>query len=119
MKISPWWLLVALSIGLGFMYIYLKFWHIPDETFSLSERKNYDVITLTLPNTIDEAIFGPAYWKAYHSLTDRLPCSICRDKAVPFMRFFHDVVNRETKKPIVYPENFNKHIDMISKLQKA
>lgn len=119
MKISPWWLLGALAVGIGLTYLYLEFWHTPGETFSVRERKNYDVITLTLPNSIDEAIFGPAYWEAYHSLTDRLPCSICRAKAVPFIRFFHDVVNRETKKPIFDKDNFNQHLDMICKLQKA
>lgn len=119
MKISAWWLLLALVVGLAGAYIYFKMFYVPIETFSVNGRKKNDVIILSLPKSIDERIFGPKYWKVYHALTERLPCSICRNKAVPFMKFFHDVVNRETKKPIFDKENFNKHIDMISQLEKA
>lgn len=119
MKISPWWLLAALSVGIAFTYIYLEFFNDPAETFSVQERKDYDLITLKLPRDHNPMVFGPKYWEAYHRLTERIPCPDCRIKAVPFIKFFHDVVNQELKKPIFDPDNFNKHIDLISKLQKA
>lgn len=119
MKISAWWLLLALLVGLSAAYLYFKVFYVPSETFSVNKRRNNDMVVLSLPNSKEENVFGPKYWEVYHKLTDRIPCSICRAKAVPFIRFFHDVVNRETKKPIFDKENFNKHIDMISKLERA
>ena len=119
MKISAWWLLLALLVGLSAAYIYFKVFYVPIETFSVNGRRKNDVVVLSLPNDPDSRIFGPKYWKAYHQLTERIQCSICRSDAVPFMNFFHDYVNRKTRKPIFDKENFNKHIDMISQLEKA
>lgn len=118
-KISAWWLLLALFIGVAAAYVYFQFMYTPKETVTIRTRKDNDVITLSLPNSIEADIFGPKYWKAFHSLTERIPCSICRDKAVPFMIFFHDVVNHQTGKKIFDKDNFNKHIDLICKLPKA
>lgn len=118
-KISAWWLLAALSVGILFTIIYLEFIHTPSETFTVNERKDYDIITLKLPRSIETTVFGPKYWEAFHRLTARIPCSECRNKAVPFMIFFHDLVNRGTKKPIFDKENFNKHLEGISKMEKA
>lgn len=120
-KISPLWLLGAFAVGIGFTYLYMEFLSSPDETFSVKERKDYDIVTLKLPRPANNnpLIFGPKYWEAYHRLTERIPCPGCRSKAVPFMKFFHDLVNQELKKTIVYPENLNKHLEFISKLPKA
>lgn len=118
-KISAWWLLAALAVGLALAYLYFQFIYTPDEAVTIRTRKNYDVITLSLPNSKDADIFGPKYWAALHAITDRIPCSICRDKAVPFMSFFHDVVNKETGKELFDKQNFNKHIDMICQLPKG
>lgn len=118
-KIPAWWLLISLLIGIAAAVIFLKFFFIPDKTVSIGERPQYDVVTLKLPRSIEADIFGPKYWEAFHTLTNRIPCSICRDKAVPFMSFFHDVVNQSTGKPIFNKENYNKHIDLICKLPKA
>lgn len=118
-QISAWWLLPALIIGIAGAYLYLEYAYTPNQTVTIKPRTNYDVITLALPNSKDTAIFGPKYWKALHTITAKIPCSICRDKAVPFMNFFHDVVNHHTDKPIFDKENYNTHIDNISKLPKA
>lgn len=119
MKIYAWWLLLAFIVGLSAAYLYFKVFYVPAETFTVNKRKKTDVIVLALPNTPDTTIFGPKYWEVYHKLTERIPCPACRNKAVPFMKFFHDMVNRKTDKPIFDKENFNKHIDMISKMEKA
>lgn len=119
MKISSWWLLLAFTVGLAAAYIYYKFFYVPIETFSINTRKNNDLITLSLPNNPVPTVFGPKYWEAYHKLSERIPCPGCRSEAVPFISFFHDVVNQKKGKPIFNKENFNKHIDMISKLKKA
>lgn len=118
-KVSSWWLLVMLIIGIAAAYIYFNYIRIPSETVSISKRKNYNVITMALPSEGDTSVWGPKYWQAFHTLAERIPCSLCRDKAVPFIRFFHDVVNKETGKEIFDKENFNEHIDMICKLPKA
>lgn len=119
MKISAWWLLVALIIGLIASYLYYKFFYTPTETIITNPRTRYDVITLTLPNNPNPDIFGPKYWHGFHKLTENIPCPGCRGKAVPFMKFFHDVVNKETGKPIFDKDNFNKHLDMICKMEKV
>lgn len=119
MKYFGWWILLGLTIGLAAAFIYYKFFYIPDQTVSINPRTNYDVITLSLPRNPSPLVFGPKYWKAFHTITERIPCPACRNKAVPFMKFFHDVVNKETGKEIFDKDNFNKHIDHISKMPKA
>lgn len=119
MKISAWWLLAALLIGIAAAFVYFKFFYTPADSFSVNERRNDDLIILALPNNADPVVFGPKYWHAFHKLSERIPCPGCRGKAVPFMNFFHDVVNKETGKPLFDKDNFNKHIDMISKMPKA
>lgn len=118
MKVSAWFLLLAFLVGIAATFIYFRFLYVPSDTFSIYTRRNNDVITLALPNDRDPSptIFGPKYWEAYHKLTERIPCQGCRSKAVPFMKFFHDVVNYQKGKPIFYKENFNKHLDLIAKI---
>lgn len=118
-KISLFWIFVAIVIAIAATYIYFNKIYIPDKTFSVSKRKNYDIVTLVLPNTVNPDIFGPKYWEAYHKLTNMIPCTGCRNQAVPFMNFFHDTVNVKTDKPIFDKDNFNNHIAMISNLPKA
>lgn len=119
MKISAWWILPVLIIGIAATYLYMNYVNIPSETVTISKRKKYDVITLALPNDSDPSVFGPKYWESFHRLADNIPCPGCRSKAVPFMKFFHDVVNIKTEKPVFDPENFNTHLDYISKLERA
>ncbi len=109
-SIPSYWLIVVFAIGIAATYIFLEYIYIPTKTVSVSKRTNYDVVTLTLPNDHDPDVFGPEYWEAYHKLTSMIPCPACRSKAGPFMRFFHDVVNKSTDKPFFDKENYDKHI---------
>ncbi len=118
-KISILWIAVTVVIMIAAAHIYFKYIYVPSETVLINTRKNSDVITLKLPNSKDASVFGPKYWEALHAITERIPCVLCRDKAVPFMKFFHDVVNHETEKPIYDPDNFNKHLDYIATLKRA
>jgi len=119
MKISSWWLLLALIIGIFGAVVFYKCFYIPGKTVSINTRSNYDVITLALPKDSDPTVFGPKYWDALHTIVERIPCPACQMKAVPFMSFFHDVVNKNTGKPLFDKENYNQHIDNICKLPKA
>ena len=119
MKVSIIWIFVAALATIAAAHVYFKYIYTPSETVLINPRKNYDVITLKLPNSKDATVFGPKYWEAFHTITERIPCVLCRDKAVPFMKFFHDVVNYETEKNIQYPDNFNKHLDYIATLKRV
>lgn len=119
MRVHIWWLLLVFMLGLGAAYLYYKFLYVPIETVTINKRKKYDIVTLALPSDHYPLVFGPRYWEAYHKITENIPCPGCRSKAVPFMKFFHDVVNQEKGKRIFDKENYNKHIDLISQLPKA
>lgn len=119
MKVSAWWLLFVVVLSLAAAYLFFKYVYTPSETVTVNSRPNNDVMILKLPTSKDPAVFGPKYWEVYHTMTGNIPCSICRDKAVPFMKFFHDVVNQQTGKNIFDKDNFNKHIDLVSNLKKA
>lgn len=119
MKISIWWMLLAATIGIAAAVIYFKYFYTPDETISIRPRMSYDIVTLTLPKDSNPAVFGPKYWQSFHRLSENIPCPSCQEKAVPFMKFFHDLVNFKTQKPIFDKDNFNKHIDIISKIPKV
>lgn len=118
-KISPYWLILALLVGIAVAYIYITFIFVPEKTFSVRKTTNKNIVTLSLPNSSDPAVFGPHYWESYHKLTDMIPCASCRSKAVPFISFFHDIVNHGTGKPYFDADNYNKHIDFIKNLPKA
>lgn len=118
MKVSVWFLLAAFLVGIAATVLYFMYLYTPSET-SIIPRRNTDLITVALPNDPDPDVFGPRYWEMYHKITNNIPCPSCRNKAVPFMEFFHDVVNNKTGKKIFNQENFNNHIDNISKLPKA
>lgn len=118
-KVSPWWLFAVLILGIAAAWIYFRYFYEPASTVTINKRPNNNVVLLKLPNSVDTHVFGPKYWEAFHKLADMVPCGQCRSKAVPFIRFFHDVVNQRTEKPIFDRDNYNKHIDFISSLPKA
>lgn len=70
-----------------------------------------------LPDNSDPKVFGPSYWKALHSIVDRIPCPGCRSDAVPLMSFMHDIVNKKLDKPLWDEANFNTHVNQICKLK--
>lgn len=99
-KISALWILPALAIGIIAAWLYFQFVYEPSQTVSINKRKNNDIVTLKLPRSIEAEVFGPEYWKAFHALAALIPCSICRDHAVPLEVFKHDIVNGMIEKPI-------------------
>lgn len=105
-------------IAVGVTVVYFNFIRVPSETVSVSKRKNYDVVTLALPNASDPMVFGPKYWLAYNFLDSNIPCPGCRSKAVPMGTFRHDIVNAMTDKPIHDKENWKKWVGIINDLDK-
>lgn len=84
------------------------------------EEEKIETIKLSyeIPNTIDETKFGPPTWCALHDIVSKIPCSICRDEAVSFMQFFHDMKNVALGKKVMYKENYINWINKISKLKQ-
>ena len=118
MKISAYWLIPVIIVAVAVTIIYLQFIRVPDNTVSVSKRKEYDVVTLALPNSIDAQVFGPKYWKANEFLDANIPCSICRNKAIPLGSFKHDIVNAMNDKPIFNKENWKFWVDKVNELDK-
>lgn len=116
-KISAWWILPVLAIGIIGAWLFFKFVYQPSTTVSVSKRPRNDIVTLKLPRTAE---FGPEYWKAFHALAAMIPCSICRDDAVPLEVFKHDIVNGMIEKPI-FPfdrANWKLWVNKINELDK-
>lgn len=107
-------ILVAIAV-----WAFLEYAYVPSKTVSVTHRRKYDIVTLRLPNSHDPDIFGPSYWKSFHALAEMVPCPACRYKAVPFMKFFHDIVNSNTGKKIYDSKNYNYWLEYISKKEKA
>lgn len=70
-------------------------------------KKRTNSTCYVLPKNIDPDVFGPYYWKAFHNLADRIPCSLCKPYAQKFMIFFHDTVNKKLGKPLYDEKNYN------------
>lgn len=64
-------------------------------------------VCFNLPRNSDPMVFGPKYWEAFHALSHRIPCGLCRGFAERFMVFFHDTVNLKLGKPLYDKENFD------------
>ena len=47
--------------------------------------------------------WGPEVWQKLHTTVEAIPCDGCRSVATRVMRGFHDAVNAELRKPILYP----------------
>lgn len=112
MKISIYWVITLLIIAVVGTYLFINYVYVPASTVALTKRKNYDVITLALPNSVDPAVFGPKYWQAYNFLDQNIPCPSCRSKAIPLGTFRHDIVNAMTDKPIFDKENWKRWMDI-------
>lgn len=116
MKISLYWVIAFVILAVVGTYVFINYIYVPGKTVSFTKRKNYDVITLTLPNSVDQSVFGPKYWEAYNFLDNNIPCAICRNKAVPLGTFRHDVVNALIGKPIHDRDNWNKWVGIVNDL---
>lgn len=88
----------------------------PTKTVSITNGKDYNIVTLRIPNSIEPNIFGPKLWEARHALAELTPCYYCRLDAVSHEQFFHDYVNKKTNKPLLYPDNFNNWIEKIKNI---
>lgn len=71
-----------------------------------------------IPQSVDGNAFGPPTWRALHELTENIPCSNCREEAVSFMTFFHDLVNYQLGKKIQDKKNFVSWINKIASLKR-
>lgn len=80
------------------------------------QDKNFDVLTLKLPRSPDADIFGPEYWKVKEYIQNLIPCSVCRNDAVPFGSFEHDFVNLKTGKTLYDQNNWKEHVKKINEL---
>ncbi len=120
MKISAWWLLAVLIIGLSAAFVFLKFFYVPAEVVTKYKRKNYNLLTFRIPNSLDMDISGPAIWEAKKALNESIPCSICRNKAIPLGSFEHDIVNGMIDKKI-FPfdkANWKLWVNKVNELDK-
>lgn len=120
MKISAWWILVVILITLAAALIFIRFFYIPDQVVTRYVRKNYNILTFRIPNSIDMEISGPPIWEAKRALNEIIPCPICRNKAVPLGNFEHDIVNGIIQKK-VFPfdkANWKMWVNKINELDK-
>lgn len=76
------------------------------------------LVVYSLPRTHDPETFGPNYWKAIHSLVNKVPCPSCREDGKSLFVFAHDVVNKKIGKPIFDQQNYNKWKDHICEGKK-
>lgn len=78
---------------------------------------NIDIVTYQLPTSKDTTVFGPAFWAAFDDLAKRVPCDGCKDHAVSFVSFWHDLVNLHTGKPLYDKSNFDKVMAQVVAIQ--
>lgn len=112
------WLLLFAIILLAAGWFANEWMNAPQQTVTIKKGKEFDIITLKLPNNPDPEIFGSKFWEALHSIVEDIPCPACRSKAVPFMKFFHDVVNKSLKKPLYDKDNYDFWINYLCKKEK-
>lgn len=114
-KVNVGWI-IFFSLLTGFLvWAYGEYFKLPKKTVTIKPRKDYDIITLKLPNSIDTEVFGSKYWEAFHTLADMIPCSLCREDAVKMMVFVHDIVNKKIGHPVFDKQNYDKWIKKLCK----
>lgn len=109
-----WLIFFALLLIVATHYI-SDYLNEPQDTVTKKSKSDYNIVTFKLPKNPNPDVFGPSYWKALHTLVEMVPCPACRYKAVPFMKFFHDVVNLNTGKKLFDEKNYNFWIDYFNK----
>ena len=113
MKVNVGWVVFFTVLGGFLVWIFNQYIKLPSKTVTIMPRKEYDIVTLKLPNSVDAEVFGSKYWEAFHTLAKMIPCSICRKDAVPMMRFVHDIVNKKVGNPVFDKENHDKWIEKL------
>jgi hypothetical protein len=104
------WILIIAILVVAIIIIYYNNYlepSVPTISKRLNGDKTLKSITYTLPTVVDPTQFGPYWWSALHDFVSEIPCVACREKAVSFQRYFHDLVNRRLEKPIFDKENFD------------
>lgn len=101
-KTIAWILLIALVLYIIYRYF---------------GNKNTQVLQYRVPTSVDPSVFGPAYWRSFHSMAGEVPCPSCRGFAEKFMVFFHDMVNLKTGKPLYDVANFNEFTALICQIR--
>lgn len=101
------WLILFALLLIAATYLLTDYFNEPSKTITVKPRKDYDIITLKLPNSTDPDVFGSDYWKARHFLANMTPCPSCRAEAVSHEIFFHDIVNAKTGKKLFNQENYD------------
>lgn len=117
-KISPYFLILAFIIGITAAYLFMMYFYEPANTVTVSRRTNNDLVLLKLSNTGNADVFGPQYWEAFHKLANMIPCSICRNDAIPLEIFKHDIVNLSLGKKVFDKENWKKLVTKVNELDK-
>lgn len=118
MRISAWWLLAAFAVAVIGTALFFAFIYIPVQDITHRKSKNYDIVTFKLPNSGNTAVFGPRQWAARHYLDNIIPCSICREHAIPLGIFNHDIVNLSIDKPVFNRANWKEHVKIVNELDK-
>lgn len=119
-EIAIYWLIL-----LGLVIFFLGWYgndfitEVPLKTVTVKRKGEFDIVTLKLPNNPNPQVFGSKYWESFHKLAEMVPCPACRSKAVPFMSFFHDVVNKETGKQLYDKKNYDYWINFLCDNNKA
>ena len=83
------------------------------------KQKTTKTLTFELPRSSDPAVFGSAYWNAFHTIANNIPCGVCKGFGQRFVIFFHDMVNLKLGKTIYDKENFDYFTDLIARINKG
>jgi len=113
------WLIFFGLVLIFAVHLLTDYFNEPTETVTIKHKKDFDIITLKLPNSHDPDIFGPPTWEARHFLAKWTPCPGCRAEAVSHEIFFHDWVNKKTGKGIKYKGNYDKWVKKICEENKS
>lgn len=66
-----------------------------------------------LPTSKETTVFGPVFWDSFQDLASRIPCGSCKEEAESFVRFWHDLKNKDLGKPIQYQDNFDYWVNRV------
>lgn len=116
MKVNVGWVVFFSLLAGAIVWAYREYLWLPLKTVTIDKRRNYDLMTLKLPNSMDTEVFGKKYWESLHAIAGNIPCSMCRNDAMPMMVFMHDLVNFKLKKDIYSEKNFKRWIDKVSEI---
>ena len=66
-----------------------------------------------MPDEIDiSEVVGPYAWGIIHHAAESFPCPPCAEEGTSLMRFAHDLVNYKLGKPVKYPEDLTRWVNV-------